>query len=253
MEISFKNQVAFITGASSGIGRATAIAFAESGANVMLADVIPQSGEEVAAIAKRFGGKAIFQRCDVSNEDDVRRAVERTVAEFGRLDVAFNNAGIEGLQGSTVDCSNDNWDQVINTNLKGVWLCMKHEIKQMLSQGSGSIVNCSSIAGLVGFQGIPAYVASKHGVVGLTQTAALELAHSNIRVNAVCPGVIQTPMIERFTKDNPESLKNLANGEPVGRLGRPEEIADAVLWLSSSKASFVTGQSIAVDGGWTAQ
>lgn len=253
MEISFKGQVAFVTGASSGIGRATALAFAEAGANVMLADITSSGGEEAAALARKYGVKAVFQKCDVSSEDDVKKAIERTISEFGRLDVAFNNAGIEGAQAPTSEGTTENWDRVININLKGVWLCMKYQIPLMVKQKSGSIINCSSIAGLVGFQSIPAYVASKHGVIGLTQTAALELATSGVRVNAVCPGVIQTPMIDRFTGGNAVAAEALRKSEPMGRTGRPEEIADAVLWLGSSKSSFVTGQSIAVDGGWTAQ
>jgi len=183
----------------------------------------------------------------------LKRAGDETVKEFGRLDYAFNNAGIEGEQGVTPDCTEENWNKVININLKGVWLCMKYQIPQMLKQGSGSIINCSSIAGLVGFPGIPAYVASKHAVIGLTKTAALEYAKSNIRVNAICPGVIQTPMIERFAHGEAQIKKQLADGEPVGRMGQPEEIASAALWLGSSESSFVTGHSLVVDGGWVAQ
>jgi NAD(P)-dependent dehydrogenase (short-subunit alcohol dehydrogenase family) len=247
------NKVAFITGAASGIGRATAIAFAKQGASVALADVLVDGGRETARLAEEAGGRAVFLKCDVSTDRDIRSAIGATLEQLGRIDCAFNNAGIEGEQGATQDCSEANWDRVLAINLKGVWLCMKAEIPLMLKQGGGAIVNCSSIAGLVGFPGIPAYVASKHGLVGLTRTAALELARSNIRVNAVCPGVIETPMIERFTHGEAQIQKQLIAGEPVGRIGKPEEIAEAVLWLCSDASSFVTGQAIAVDGGWVAQ
>ncbi|HTR55082.1 MAG TPA: SDR family oxidoreductase [Kofleriaceae bacterium] len=246
-------KVAFVTGASSGIGRATAIAFARRGAHVVVADVLDDGGRETAHMVETERVRALFVHCDVAQERDVRSAIGRAVETFGRIDCAFNNAGIEGEQAATADCTEHNWDRVIAINLKGVWLCMKHEIAQMQKQGGGTIVNCASIAGLVGFAGIPAYVASKHGIVGLTRTAALELARSNIRVNAVCPGVIQTPMIDRFAHGEAQIQRQLVAGEPVGRLGRPEEVAQAVLWLSSDAASFVTGQPIAVDGGWVAQ
>ena len=249
----FGGKVAFITGASSGIGRATAMAFARAGADVMVVDVLGDGGHQTVAAVQELGRRAVFVRCDVSRDDDVRHAVRDTIEAFGRIDFAFNNAGIEGQQAATADCTPENWDRVIGINLKGVWLCMKYQIPQMLGEGGGAIVNCSSIAGLVGFQGIPAYVASKHGVVGLTRTAALEYSKSNIRVNAVCPGVIQTPMIDRFTHGEAAIRKQLVEGEPVGRVGRPEEVADAVLWLCSERASFVTGHALAVDGGWVAQ
>jgi NAD(P)-dependent dehydrogenase (short-subunit alcohol dehydrogenase family) len=199
------------------------------------------------------GARALFVPCDVSSDRDVRAALDRTIETFGRLDCAFNNAGIEGQQSSTADCSEQNWDRVLAIDLKGVWLCMKHEIPLLRKQERGAIVNCSSIAGLVGFPGIPAYVAAKHGIIGLTRAAALELAKSNIRVNAVCPGVIQTPMIDRFTHGEAQIQQQLIAGEPVGRLGRPEEVAEAVVWLCSDAASFVTGQPLAIDGGWVAQ
>ncbi len=247
------NKVAFITGAASGIGRATAVAFAKQGASVALADVLVDGGRETARLVEAAGGRALFLKCDVASDRDVRSAIGATLEQLGRIDCAFNNAGIEGEQGATQDCTEANWDRVLAINLKGVWLCMKAEIPAMLKQGGGAIVNCSSIAGLVGFAGIPAYVASKHGIVGLTRTAALELARSNIRVNAVCPGVIQTPMIDRFTHGEAQIQQQLVAGEPVGRVGKPEEIADAVLWLCSDASSFVTGQAIAVDGGWVAQ
>jgi NAD(P)-dependent dehydrogenase (short-subunit alcohol dehydrogenase family) len=249
----FANKVIFITGASSGIGRATALAFAREGASVALADVGDQGGLETVRLVEARGARALFVHCDVSSDREVRSALGKTIETFGRLDCAFNNAGIEGQQASTADCTEENWDRVLSVNLKGIWLCMKHEIPLLLKQGRGAIVNCSSIAGLVGFPGIPAYVASKHGVVGLTKTAALELAKTGIRVNAVCPGVIETPMIERFVHGEALIRQQLVGGEPIGRVGQPEEIAETVLWLCSDAASFVTGQPIAVDGGWVAQ
>jgi NAD(P)-dependent dehydrogenase (short-subunit alcohol dehydrogenase family) len=194
----------------------------------------------------------------VTSAAAVAATIRDTLSAYGRLDCAFNNAGIAGYQVDaaglkTAEWSEESFDRMIAVNLKGVWLCMKYQIRHMLKQGGGAIVNCSSIAGLVGFQGIPAYVASKHGVVGLTRAAALEYSKSNIRVNAVCPGVIQTPMIDRFTHGEAAIRKQLVEGEPVGRVGRPEEVAEAVLWLCSDRASFVTGHALAVDGGWVAQ
>mgnify|MGYP001566860790 CR=1 FL=1 len=245
--------VALVTGAASGIGRATALEFSKNGSSVVVADTSEPGGAETARMITSLGGKALFVRCDVSRDLEVKALVEKTIEAYGRLDFAFNNAGTEGIQGVTQDCSEENWNRVIDVNLKGVWLCMKYQIPVMLKQKRGSIVNCSSIAGLIGFPGVPAYVASKHGVIGLTKTAALECARSGIRINAVCPGLIQTPMIDRFTHGEAQIAQQLAAGEPVGRMGRPEEVAGAVLWLSSPSASFVTGHSLAVDGGWVAQ
>lgn len=250
---NFSKKTAFITGASMGIGKATALAFAKNGAQVVVVDVNLDAGMGVVQDIENKNGRAIFIKCDVSKDIEIKNAIEKTIIHFGSLDYAFNNAGIEGQQAITPDCTLENWDQTINVNLKGVWLCMKYQIPQMLKQGSGAIVNCASIAGLVGFAGSPAYVASKHGVIGLTKTAALEYAKQKIRVNAVCPGVIKTPMIDRFTHGDMQAEKELAQAEPIGRLGQPEEISEAVLWLCSEKSSFVTGHSLAVDGGWVAQ
>ncbi|WP_126243636.1 SDR family oxidoreductase [Chitinophaga rhizosphaerae] len=251
MESIFKDKVAVVTGGSFGIGRAAAIAFANKGAKTVIVDWL-EDGETLKRI-KAAGGEAIFMKCDVSKSDDVRKMVENTISTFGQLDYAFNNAGIEGISAPVQDCTEDNWDKTIGINLKGIWLCMKYEIPEMLKQGKGAIVNCASIAGLVGFPGLPAYVASKHGVLGLTRTAALECAKFGIRVNAVCPGAIKTPMIDRITGKKKEAEELFAAMEPIGRLGNPAEVANAVVWLCSDEASFVTGHAMAVDGGWVAQ
>lgn len=251
MEKIFHNKVAIVTGGSFGIGRATAIAFAAGGAKVVIADWVEDT--ETLNSIKLAGGDAIFVKCDVSNEADVKMLVDKTIAQYRRLDFAFNNAGVEGQSAPTHECTSENWEKTIGVNLKGVWLCMKYEIPQMLKQGKGAIVNNASIAGLVGFANIPAYVASKHGVIGLTKNAALEYAKLGIRVNVVCPGVIKTPMIDRFTGKDKEVEKQFAGQEPIGRIGQPEEVANAVTWLCSDGASFITGHPMAVDGGWVAQ
>jgi NAD(P)-dependent dehydrogenase (short-subunit alcohol dehydrogenase family) len=223
------------------------------GAKVVVADVIVEGGEETVNLVTQAGGEAIFVKADVSTAAEVEALVAQAVQTYGRLDCAHNNAGIEGPRAATVEYADEMWDRVIAINLKGVWLCMKYEIPQMLKNGGGAIVNTASIAGLVGFPRVSAYVASKHGVVGLTKTAALEYAKSGVRVNAVCPGAIDTPMMGRITGHRPQRAERMAAAEPVGRMGRPEEIAEAVVWLCSEAASFVTGHVMAVDGGMTAQ
>lgn len=253
VKYNFKDKVIFITGASTGIGRETAIEFGQAGAQVVLADVNFDKGSGAAHLINDSGGKAHFIKCDVSDPGDVQVAIDQTVSLFGKIDFAFNNAGIEGVSSKTAECTEKNWDHVLSINLKGIWLCMKYQIAQMEKQGHGVIVNCSSVAGLVGFSGSAAYVASKHGVIGLTKTAALDYAKQNIRVNAVCPGIIETDMIERFVHGDEQIKKALSDSEPVGRMGKPSEVAQTVLWLCSDSASFITGHAVAVDGGWVAQ
>ena len=246
-------KVALITGAGSGIGRASALVFAREGAKVALADIVVEGGEETVRMVKEAGGEAFFIKADVSNAAEVEAMVNTVVETYGRIDCAYNNAGIEGQLASTDEYAEDMFDKVIGINLTGVWLCMKYELPHMLKQGSGAIVNTASGAGLIGVAGMSAYVASKHGVVGLTKTAALEYAKSGIRVNAVCPGLIQTPMVERITAEQPQLGEALVASEPIGRTGKPEEIAESVVWLSSDAASFVTGHAMSVDGGFVAQ
>jgi NAD(P)-dependent dehydrogenase (short-subunit alcohol dehydrogenase family) len=252
MEKIFAGKVALVTGGSFGIGRAAAVAFAKRGAKVAMADWAEDKDQETLKQIKDSGGEALFISCDVSKNDQAKAMVEKAVAQFGRLDFAFNNAGIEGTMAPSQECTEENWDKTIGINLKGVWLCMKYEIPFMLKQGKGAIVNCASVAGLIGFPGLPAYVATKHGVVGLTKTAALENAKQNIRINAVCPGVIKTSMIDRITGKDKVVEKQYMDMEPLGRMGQPEEVAEAVVWLCSDAASFVTGHAMPVDGGWVA-
>jgi NAD(P)-dependent dehydrogenase (short-subunit alcohol dehydrogenase family) len=241
-------KVAIITGGTSGIGRDTAVLFAEAGAKVVVAGRRETEGNETLALMRKAGGEGIFVKTDVAKSADVQVLVRKTVEKFGRVDCAFNNAGIEGEWTPIVEQSEEAWDSVININLKGVWLCLKYVIQQMLTQGGGgTIVNMSSVAGLMGAAGAATYCASKHGVIGLTRSAALEYAAHNIRVNAVCPAVIETPMGDRIFGGD---LRDYAIGlHPVGRLGQPREVAEAVLWMCSERSSFMTGHELVVDGG----
>jgi len=252
MNISFANKVALVTGAASGLGLATARAFAESGAAVVLADWNEQEVQAAAKELARKGHKTLAIRCDVSDDTQVEAMVKQTVATFGQLDAAYNNAGVQNLLAETADATREDYDRVMGINLRGVWSCMKFELQQMRKQGSGAIVNCSSLGGLLGGARRGIYHAAKHGVIGFTKSAALEYATRGIRVNAVCPGMIQTPMSEQMiAAGQGEELEQMMKTYvPMARLGRPEEIADAVLWLCSSAASYVTGQSISVDGGF---
>jgi len=254
---SLRDRPVFVTGGGSGIGEAAAVAYAAAGAAVVVADRDCDRGEAVAARISNDGGSALFISCDVSRRADVEHLVASTVTRYGRLDCAFNNAGIQGDLRATHECSEENFDRILSINLKGVWLCMKYQISQMLAQGGGTIVNNSSNFGLVGSPGMPAYCAAKHGVLGLTKTAALENARAGIRVNAVCPGPVQTPLVDGILALQPELAESIIASikarEPVGRMGRAEEIAAAVVWLSSDAASFVTGAVLPVDGGFVAQ
>jgi NAD(P)-dependent dehydrogenase (short-subunit alcohol dehydrogenase family) len=249
----FEGKVVLVTGAAGGIGRAAALAFAKEGAKVVVADVQVAGGEQTVADIQAAGGEAIFVKTDVRIAAEVEALVNTAVATYGRLDCAYNNAATEGMAGPIADCTEDNWNKVMDTNLKGLWLCMKYELAVMLKQGSGAIVNCSSLTGVIGFPGVAAYTASKHGVLGLTKAASLDYAKSGVRINAVCPGVIDTDMANRFAGGNPDVLAYLATLEPYGRLGKPEEVAAAVLWLASDEASFVNGTGLMVDAGMTIQ
>ena len=251
---AFTGKVAIVTGGSSGIGRATAIAFAREGVKVVVASRRIKEGEETVQLVKQAGSEGFFIRTDVAKAADVRAMVEKTVATYGRLDYAFNNAGvIEQTPGPLVEQSEETFGRIMDINVKGVWLSMKYEIPEMLKHGGGAIVNMSSVAGVVGFPGMGIYVASKHAVVGLTKAAAVEYSKSGVRVNAVNPAAIETEMLAHFVADNAEVRAQMAAAHPIGRTGRPEEIADAVIWLCSDKASFVTGHALLVDGGYTAQ
>ena len=245
--------VAIVTGGGSGIGRATATRFASEGAQVVVTDVDVDGGEETVSQIDADGGEATFLEANVTDEDDVKATVETAVDTYGGLDFAFNNAGIEGANEPSSQQPRSNWDQVIDVNLTGVFLGIREQLPAMLEDGGGAIVNTASVAGLLGFPNLSPYVASKHGVVGLTKTAAVEFSADGVRVNAVCPGVIETPMVARTREEDPEMMEQTAAATPIGRLGEPEEIASAVVWLCSDDASFVTGESLVVDGGYSIQ
>lgn len=247
----FANKVALVTGGSSGIGRATALDFARQGATVVIASRRLKESEETVSLIQDNGGTASFVQTDVTQAVEVENLIAQTVAIYGRLDYAFNNAGTEGSVIPGVEQTEESWNLTIDTNLKGVWLSMKYQLLQMLKQGGGVIVNNASILGLVGLPNLSVYVASKHGVVGLTKSLALEHAQDNIRINCVCPGAIETDMLTRSFGE--EGKIQLRSSHPIGRLGKSEEIAKSVIWLCSDAASFITGQSIAIDGGFTVQ
>ncbi|MGA8439319.1 MAG: SDR family oxidoreductase [Candidatus Sulfotelmatobacter sp.] len=252
MTMELEGKVGLVTGGTSGIGRDTAVLFAKSGARVVVAGRRELHGNETIELVRAAGGDGLFVKTDVSKAVEVEALIQSAVEKFGRLDVAFNNAGIEGVWKPIVRQSEEDWDQTIAINLKGVWLCLKYEMQQMLKQGGGgAIVNMASVNGLIGAAGAAAYSASKHGVIGLTKTAALENAKSGIRINAVCPGFTETPMADRIFRA-PQVHKYVLSCHPIGRLARSPEIAEAVVWMCSDRASFMTGQSLVIDGGFLA-
>ena len=252
MNSFYNDKVALVTGAASGMGLATARAFAEAGAAVTLADISEDAVRAATEELVKAGYKVLAIRCDVTDEAQVKSMVDQTVSTFGRLDAAFNNAGIQVPPSDAADEPAENFDRVIAVNLRGIWACMKHELRHMREQKSGAIVNCSSIGGLIGLPGRASYHASKHGVIGLTRSAAVEYAPRGIRINAICPGTIDTPMVSDMLKTQAGAMKEIMREQSIGRLGRADEIADAVLWLCGPGSTFVIGQALAVDGGFTA-
>jgi NAD(P)-dependent dehydrogenase (short-subunit alcohol dehydrogenase family) len=253
MSQPFKDKVAFVTGGASGIGRVASLALSKEGANVVVTDVSEKGGQETVHLIEQQGGKAVFVKADVTKTDEVQAAVETASKRFGRLDFALNNAGVDGVRARLADYPEEVWHQVLNINLTGVFLCMKHEIPLISKQNRGSIVNISSVAGVTGFPGHAAYTASKHGVVGLTRNAALDYAKVGIRVNAICPAYSRTPMVDRMFAENPDFEAKLISRVPLRRLGTPEEIAQAVIYLFSEAASFITGHALMMDGGIMAE
>jgi len=249
----FQDKVVIVTGASSGIGRATAIAFGREGAKVVVACRRQVEGEETVRLIETAGGVGRFVQTDVSQAAEAGRMVAETIQTFGRLDFAFNNAGVAEAPGAFVDQPEEAFDRVMDVTVKGIWLCMKAEIPEMLKRGGGAIVNMSSIAGVVGAPGAPLYTASKHAVIGLTKATALEYAKSGIRINAICPGAIETETLEGYFRLNPAVKQMMVEGHPIGRLGTPEEVAGAVLWLCAPESAFIVGQSLLIDGGYTAR
>lgn len=249
----FENKIAIVTGGGSGIGQTCALTFAGAGAKVVVADVQAEGGNETVALINGTGGEATFIETDVAVAKDVEALISRTVATYGGLDIAYNNAGIEPPVAKMADIVEEDWDKVISINMKSIWLCMKYEIKAMLERGGGAIVNMASVVGFLGQPEMASYVAGKHAVLGLTRTAALEYVADNIRVNAVCPAIVDTPMVERFTKGDAEVVAALTAQYPMKRLLDPQEVADAVLWLCSDKASYLNGHSLVMDGGFSIQ
>jgi NAD(P)-dependent dehydrogenase (short-subunit alcohol dehydrogenase family) len=250
--LSYAGKTVLVTGGAGGIGRAAALSFANAGASVVVSDIAAAGGEETVGMIVESGGEAVFVKADVSRAADVQALVATAAALYGRLDCAFNNAGIEEESLPLAGCDEATFDRIMRVNVKGVWLCMKYEIEQMLKQGGGAIVNTASVAGLIGAPLQSAYAGSKHAVVGMTKTAACEYGRSGIRINSVCPGIIRTEMMDRALEREPKREKHIRNAHPIGRVGEAQEIANAVLWLCSDEASFVTGHQMAVDGGLTA-
>ncbi|MFH8136312.1 glucose 1-dehydrogenase [Pantoea osteomyelitidis] len=253
VKYDFQDKVALITGAASGMGFATAQAFCEAGASVVMADARKEPLSKAADKLRESGFNVLDIVCDVTDENQVRQMIEKTIGTFGRLDAAYNNAGIQSPVAETADADGDEFDRVMDINLRGIWNCMKYELQHMRTQGRGAIVNCSSLGGLVGIAGRGVYHASKHGVLGLTKSASLEYAARGIRINAICPGIISTPMVDAMLEKEPDAMDQLMKLQPIGRLGEAREIAAAVLWLCSPDSAFVIGHALAIDGGYTVQ